>query len=556
MEEERLETEKELKAAIDAISRELKEKFEIGTRKGDNKQNTQAMGMGQYDTLYKLKVKMDKAIEPQVQAHEERLEKLLNEVKETSAGLRRMQDAIAKKSDRTELEPVMMRIAVWENIKPQTLEAGIQRVEAETSQNKLLSEHIANQVQTIQTAMATKEDVDKMKTEILGVKKDCTTLRAEQKDDKTQLYLTNRTIKQQGDDLQSKIDTMGQKLQQEKASIDDLSEVSAKIQKLESSSRDNRQLLDGAGGSEVSDVVKRIILNMEDKIMLIDRKVETLVQSGPPNSGPGLSPKVNQESTATLPSQPTTGVGLSKDASLVSINSDISQMMEKVVLLDKKIQETSTEVDRYRDEDKAHWDLVEQLQTSVAADSGATAITEATVQVMIAGAVRKVATAERWVTRHYLDQRSVDLKREFNTSFGQLRKELHNVSKFADLAQNLEQRLDRLSAGRQSLTSSQNMSSTTKSMPLPGLSHDKTGGAGHNAQKIVGKSVVGNAGAAGLMGAIVGTELPEVRAELGPLSPPKSARSTTNSRPNSMSAGRGDDSGQRAALNSVRKNYM
>jgi len=74
----------------------------------------------------------------------------------------------------------------------------------------------------------------------------------------------------------------------------------------------------------------------------------------------------------------------------------------------------------------------------------------ATVQLMIAGAVKKVATAERWVTRHYLDQRSVDLKRDFNDTFRQVREELDKLSDVGDLAQSLEQRLDRLSANRQS----------------------------------------------------------------------------------------------------------
>merc|ERR1719473_1261003 len=124
---------------------------------------------------------MDKAIEPQVLSHEERIEKLSTELKDVAAGLRRMQDVVAKKSDRTELEPVMMRMAVWENIKPQTLLSSVQKVEDETSQNRMLAEHVAQQVRKVEAVMATKDVVDKVKTELLGVKKDLVTVKAEQK---------------------------------------------------------------------------------------------------------------------------------------------------------------------------------------------------------------------------------------------------------------------------------------------------------------------------------------------------------------------------------------
>merc|ERR1719161_2789400 len=291
MEDERLETEKELRAKIEAIEQEMKEKFEMGTKKGPSGQNTQAMGMGQYDTLYKLKVKMDKAIEPQVQTHEERIEKLINEVRDVTAAMRRMQDVVAKKSDRTELEPVMMRIAVWENIKPQTLLSSLQKVEDEISQNRMITEHVALQVQKVEAVMCTKEVVDKLKTEIMGVKKDCSSLKAELKEANTQQYITNRTMQANRDEFEQLIDKLEKKLTQEKATKEDVAEVAEKLRKIEFAHRDNRQLLEGAGGNEVSDVVKRIILNMEDKIMLIDRKVENLMQNGPPSNGPVLSPK-------------------------------------------------------------------------------------------------------------------------------------------------------------------------------------------------------------------------------------------------------------------------
>jgi len=49
--------------------------------------------------------------------------------------------------------------------------------------------------------------------------------------------------------------------------------------------RDNRQILSDAGsGAEVNTIVKRIILNMEDKIMVLERKMDLILESPAANA--------------------------------------------------------------------------------------------------------------------------------------------------------------------------------------------------------------------------------------------------------------------------------
>merc|ERR1719458_2222952 len=66
------------------------------------------------------------------------------------------------------------------------------------------------------------------------------------------------------------------RLEGQKVNITDFTLLFERISKLEAFLRDNRTMLAGEDGRDISAFVRRIILNLEDKIMMLEKIVDLL----------------------------------------------------------------------------------------------------------------------------------------------------------------------------------------------------------------------------------------------------------------------------------------
>merc|ERR1712232_1261854 len=134
------------------------------------------------------------------------------------------------------------------------------------------------------------------------------------------------------------------KLSRDKSDASEAVLLMERIQKLELNTRDNKDLMDDAlGGAELNAIVKRVILGLEDKIMVLMKKVDVLEQglgqsaSSPRGAVPfkrDASPLAHRKNSENHSTHITAEERLDRDlAKVQGLDTDVSAVSAEVVHL-------------------------------------------------------------------------------------------------------------------------------------------------------------------------------------------------------------------------------
>jgi len=233
-------------------------------------------------------------------------------------------------------------------------------------------------------------------------------------------------------------DKMVAKLMEEKLNVKDFTPLQDKVHKLEGSMKDNRTILsDGGGGQDVSAVVKRIILNLEDKIMVIEKRVEALIErraldaenmSMVTQSPSDFAPSRSQTASADL-------------AAMQTLSVELQNMGQAVGQLRQDINVSRVDIDQIAEHGHQQVELAQRLNVLVEGASGESGETGGTttlslnrVQVMVSAAARQLVAGSKWITKETFDLRYTELRKEASSSTRQLQTQMEELQSLVSRA--------------------------------------------------------------------------------------------------------------------------
>jgi len=226
----------------------------------------------QIDKLWK---KLEKTFMPELANLEERYDRLATECRELRKGQEADHSKMAEKAD---IEAITLRLVAFEKMDPKALFNRTEVLESDYKYAREMLDRTTEHVRRVESSCAMKIDVGKVKAEIDGTKKQLSKMNNEMKETSSSIYHANKQVSSMVKESRESLDAAVAKLQTEKVGSTDFGNVLDRLSKLEKSMGDNRAILNDAGGSEINAVVKRIILNMEDKIMMLEKKVDALAE--------------------------------------------------------------------------------------------------------------------------------------------------------------------------------------------------------------------------------------------------------------------------------------
>lgn len=383
-----------------------------------------APGEGSGASAEQMARRIQKALGGQMTALDDKLERMANEVRD----LRKAQENDHyRKADREDISGLQLRLSTLEKFDVNDFEVRIQIGEAKVIYLQETLDHLSNQVRKVEGASAQKADAVKAKEELESLRKDLEKVEASVKESTTRSINSNRQLTASVTEVRQMMDKGLTKLEQEKVNTPDHAKLLEKVQKLELSMRDNRAILNDAGasgGQEINAVVKRIILNMEDKLMVLEKKVEALVDSRPPAAAAAaedLSP-VSRAGGGGLavdasPRSPgrATNAG-AQEALIVSLGSELSNITQAVQALKQDINLSKVDMAQISEQGQQYLDLAHRLNVVTEGlgdmDEGMM-LSLQRVQVMIAAAARQLVAGSKWVTKETFDLRLNEMRKEY-----------------------------------------------------------------------------------------------------------------------------------------------
>lgn len=274
--------EAELRAQIS----DLQNKFEIisPSRPGSTANKNEAVPPQQM--MLKLKAKVDGTLEPLVKQNTEKLEAVRAELRDLSEVLRKTQDKCNKKADRSDVDDIIMWMQNFNDEKNSKHALTIPIVEKMLAENnQQLNSEVAEIRDEVQRLSQIKKDSEKLKNfalESVNLKRDVT---AQMANSKSMLSEVERRIEE-------RLENVRKDASSDRVTPRDLDGAVQRIARIESSMRDfkdtNQLLGNVQGNARVArgeskepsavgaEVFKRVVLNMEDRMIQIERKLTGL----------------------------------------------------------------------------------------------------------------------------------------------------------------------------------------------------------------------------------------------------------------------------------------
>lgn len=221
-----------------------------------------------------------------------------------------------------------------------------------------------------------------------------------------------------------------------KLTILEYASVLDRLGKVETSVKDNRHILSDSSGHEVNAVVKRIILNMEDKIMVLEKKCDYIASrcGGDINTSftDLIRPSTSREGTSAYASPAGLSAAhggdgrapssTSQEGAVQALSVEIASVNQAIIQLKQDIQLSKVDIDHIIEQGQQHADLASRLNVLVdgapaAAAGGAggesTVLSLNRVQVMIAAAARQLVAGSKWITKDTFDFRLTEMRKEY-----------------------------------------------------------------------------------------------------------------------------------------------
>lgn len=363
----------------------------------------------------KFRRQLDQAVLPHLASLEERMERMLQESKKQ----------FLRKADKEDIEGLTMRLEIFEKIEPKHLLGRIEAFEQSQQIMEQLVDSVSVQMRNLEGQMAHRNELMKVRTETQKLMTDFQVVHTETKAVTQAVYTSNRHVSTTIAEMKTMLDKQVGRLQDEKVGTKDFAELMEKVYKLEGGLKDNRQILNDAGGHEISSVVKRIILNLEDKIMVLEKKVDALAERSRievPRAEEGLSPRSAAVDMPSLEAVQNLG------AELENVTAALAQIKQDVAM-------SKLDMEHIVEQGHQGMILAEKLNVFVenpfpgeAGETGSTtALSLQRVQLMVSAAARQLVAGSKWVTRETFDQRVAELRKEYTHRLHLVQAQLEEV---------------------------------------------------------------------------------------------------------------------------------
>jgi len=331
---------------------------------------------------------------------------------------------------------MVMRFEIFENFDPKQLEGRLTDIEAADEALRIQLGQLAAEQRRAEANAVQRNDFAKAKAEHSCLKVEHQKLHSSVHDLSTQFFSSNRQLSRMVTEAKGGLERAVQKLEKEKANVSDHSSLLDRLSKLEGSMRDNRQILSGTGSQDINAFVKRIILNLEDKIMLLERKVDCLAE-GRPIEPSDRSRATSPDKSPVVSARGGGGANLTsgkQESHVQAIGAELSAMQQAVSQLKQDVQLSKVEMDHVLEQGQLHADLAQRLSVYVekaGEDAGSVepgaALSMNRVQVMITAAARQLVAGSKWVTKETFDSRLGEVRKEYLGASRQLQAQLEEV---------------------------------------------------------------------------------------------------------------------------------
>lgn len=384
----------------------------------------------------KMSKRLEKAIIPQLASLEERIERLAAEAREQK---RAQETKDAKKVDREEFQLVHMRLALFDRLDPRLFDSRLSSLEEGAREVGTVLEVQQEKMQSFEVQFATRSCITKVNREISTLKAEMAHLSNEVKNTVASTYNSNRHNTTALGEMRDHLEKQVAKLNQEKVNTKDFGEMQDKVVKLELSVRDNRTILgDGnnGGGGEINTLVKRIILNMEDKLMVLEKKVDALIESRGVDVEQllDLATGTAQSRTGSPGRAVSNGASPRREGGVQSIGSELQNLNQAIVQLKQEISLSRLDIEQISEAGHQQMELAQRLQVSVegAGDEngetgGTAALSLSRVQVMISAAARQLVAGSKWITKETFDFRMGEFRKEYMSGSRHLQSQLEDL---------------------------------------------------------------------------------------------------------------------------------
>jgi len=371
--------------------------------------------------------RMDQIVMPQFIALEDRFERMMMDFQDFKKQHNTEQANYVSKE---EFEVVSMRTAKIELFDPALVDRNIERLDTAAKHSATMMDQLAERIRQAESALTSQQDIARIKGDVAGLKKENEKVGKDVQELVHSTFNTNSRLGKMLSDMKAELKMEVEHLQKDKASSKDLSKLAEKILKIEGSVRDSRQILsDGGSGADMNAVVKRIILNMEDKLIMLEKKIDALAQSAPAwrrargedQEAYGLSP--------VSPPPPVSAADSIADqeqgARSKSLSAELSQVSQAVHQLKQDITVSRVDIEQIMEQGHHQVELAERLKIVVegvsgSADEEGTTLSVGRLQVMVAAAARQLVAGSKWISKDVFDTKIVDIRKEQAANVRQL----------------------------------------------------------------------------------------------------------------------------------------
>ncbi|CAK0831121.1 unnamed protein product [Prorocentrum cordatum] len=362
-------------------------------------------------SLDRISKRVDKVVLPQIAELADRMDRMVVELRDTKKASESKLDA---KADKQQVQGLAVKVAFFDTFDPAKLESRIDSAEGAIKFVEQLNDRLAMQVRKAESSAVNKNDITKLWQEVSGIKVDAQKLTKSIQDVTTNSFNATQKLSIKMEEVGKRFEMEVKTLQSEKATVKDLTALSEKVKLLEIAIKSSSKALTESSGPEVNVVVKRIILGMEDKLMLLENKIQALINGGVAvggDAGGGMA------TLQGLPVEQTEKLG-----------QDIEHATQAVQKLKQEVGLSKADLDSVKMQLATHIDIAQRINVLVESVSpgegessdGAGSLTLSRVQVMIAAAARQLVAGSKWVTREAFDHRISEIQSQVQLSSRQL----------------------------------------------------------------------------------------------------------------------------------------
>mmetsp|Transcript_41329 Transcript_41329/g.133191 ORF Transcript_41329/g.133191 Transcript_41329/m.133191 type:complete len:1226 (+) Transcript_41329:460-4137(+) len=337
-------------------------------------------------------------------------DRLLKAEKELS---RSVKDAHGK-VDREEFNLVALRISSLNGFDHLHLMSLIESLQGDQKLHEQMFGEFEQKIRSVEASAAQRADLTKVRGEVSSMKLDVQKVSHDVKDATYSIAFANKHHSSTLSELRGSMERYADMLK-EKTNTKDFGELLDKVRRLEHGMTDNRQILsaEGGAGMDINGTVKRILLNLEDKIMVLEKKVDALAEGKPVELSMTSLDALAVAGAAFAPKP--------EAKEMHALSTELQNVGEVVQQLKRDLSMSKVEIEHITEQGNQQSRLAERLSVAIGEAAGTGGADESMVlslnrvQLMVAAAARQLVAGSKWITKETFDMRVGELRKEFAT---------------------------------------------------------------------------------------------------------------------------------------------